>query len=79
MNLVVRLSMPYNPVRVVLTVICAAALLLGIFVFPDFFFLEHFTFAMGAAALLLSLLVTALFQVLYELAKRNQKRYLESL
>ena len=25
MNLVVRLSMPYNPVRVVLTVICAAA------------------------------------------------------
>ena len=79
MNLVVRLSMPYNGIRAALTVICAGGLLLGIFVFSTFFKLTPFNLEMGIVALVLAVLITGAFQVLYNLAKRNQAHYLASL
>lgn len=79
MNLVVRLSIPYNSVRVVLTVVCVLGILIGIFLMPKTFMLATFTIPMGIAALVLAAVITVVFQLLYGLAKRNQERYLASL
>lgn len=79
MNLVIRLSMPYNWIRAALTVVCLAGLLIGIFVTPWFFSLTAFSAAMAGMALALSLIITGVFQLLYNFAKRNQEAYLAAL
>ena len=75
-NLVVRLSVPFNPIRATLLVVIVTGLLLGIFPFGHVFMLEPFSFEMTVATVVLAALVTVLFNVLFNGALRRERRYL---
>ena len=79
LNLVVRLSVPYNPVRVVLSVVCIGGSLLGVTVFGGFFNIVAFKLGMLIATCVLAVVITLVFQFLYGIAKRNQEKYLARL
>lgn len=79
LNLVVRLSIPYNPVRVVLSVVCIGGSLLGVTVLGGVFNIVAFNFGMLIATGILAVVITLVFQFLYGIAKRNQEKYLARL
>ena len=79
LNLVVRLSIPYNPIRVALSVVCIGGTLLGVTVFGHVFRLVTFNFQMLVATVILAVVITLVFQLLYGIAKKNQEKYLARL
>ena len=79
LNLVVRLSIPYNPIRVLLSIVCIGGTLLGVTVFAGVFNIVAFNLHMLVATGVLAVLITLLFQLFYSMAKRNQQRYLAGL
>lgn len=78
-NLVIRLSIPFNPIRVGLLVVILAGLILGIFVFGPVFLLTPFSFEMVIVTIILGVMITVLFNLLFNGAIRREKRYLASL
>lgn len=76
MCLVVRLSMPFNAIRVALVTVCACGLLAGIFLVPSMFMLTTFGTEMGVAALVLAAVIIAVFQLLFNFALKKEKAYL---
>ena len=79
LNLVVRLSVPYNPIRTLLSIVCIGGMLLGVTVFAGVFNIVAFNLQMLVATFILAVLITLLFQLLYGIAKKNQQRYLARL
>ena len=77
-NLVIRLSIPFNPIRVGLLVVILAGLILGIFVFGPVFLLTPFSFEMVIVTIILGVMITVLFNLLFNGAIRREKRYLAS-
>ena len=78
-NLVIRLSIPFNPIRVGLLVVILAGLILGVFVFGPVFLLTPFSFEMVIVTIILGVMITILFNLLFNGAIRREKRYLASL
>ena len=78
-NLVIRLSIPFNYIRVALLVVILAGLLLGIFVFGPVFMLVPLTADMGLLALIAAVFVTVLFNILFNIALDRERAYLSSL
>ena len=78
-NLVIRLSIPFNYIRVALLVVVLAGLLLGIFVFGPVFMLVPLTADMALLALIAAVFVTVLFNILFNIALDRERAYLSSL
>ena len=78
-NLVIRLSIPFNYIRTALLVVILAGLVLGIFVFGPVFMLVPLTGEMAIATLVAALFVTVLFNVLFNVALDRERAYLDSL
>ena len=78
-NLVIRLSIPFNYIRVALLVVILAGLLLGIFVFGPVFMLVPLTADMGLLALIAAVFVTVLFNILFNIALDRERACLSSL
>ena len=78
-NLVIRLSIPFNPIRVGLLAVILAGLILGIFVFGPVFLLTPFSFEMVIVTIILGVMITVLFNLLFNGAIRREKHYLASL
>lgn len=78
-NLVIRLSIPFNPVRICLLVVILAGLGIGIFFFGNIFMLTSFSFEMICVTLVLAAIITVLFNWLFNIALRYEARYLASL
>ena len=78
-NLVIRLSIPFNYIRVALLVVVLAGLLLGIFVFGPVFMLVPLTADMALLALIAAVFVTVLFNILFNIALDRERVYLSSL
>ena len=77
-NLVIRLSIPFNYIRVALLVVILAGLILGIFVFGPVFMLVPLTPDMVILALVAAVFITVLFNVLFNVALGYERRYLAS-
>lgn len=77
-NLVIRLSIPFNYIRVALLVVVLAGLLLGIFVFGPVFMLVPLTADMALLALIAAVFVTVLFNILFNIALDRERAYLSS-
>ena len=71
-NLVIRLSIPFNPIRITLLVAILAGLFLGIFVFGDIFMLVPFSFEMTTATIVLAAIVTIVFNLLFTFVVRHE-------
>lgn len=78
LNLVIRLSIPFNYIRIGLLVVIVAGLVLGIFVFGPVFMLVALTGRMIIATIVAALLVTVLFNILFNVALNVEKKYLAS-
>ena len=78
-NLVIRLSVPYNVIRALLLVVILGGLALGVFVFGEVFFLTPFSLHMGVATAVLAVGLTILFHLLYNGAQRREERYLAGI
>ena len=78
-NLVIRLSIPFNYIRIALLVVVLAGLLLGIFVFGPVFMLVPLTADMALLALIAAVFVTVLFNILFNIALDRERAYLSSL
>ena len=78
-NLVIRLSIPFNYIRVALLAVVLAGLLLGIFVFGPVFMLVPLTADMALLALIAAVFVTVLFNILFNIALDRERAYLSSL
>ena len=78
-NLVIRLSIPFNYIRTTLLVVCIGGLLIGIFGFGWFFMLAPFTFEMGLATVIIAVCISLLFNLLYNRALAMEARYLATL
>ena len=78
-NLVIRLSIPFNYIRTALLVVILAGLMLGIFVFGPVFMLVPLTGEMAIATLVAALFITVLFNVLFNVALDRERAYLDSL
>lgn len=74
--LVVRLSMPFNAIRVALVAVCACGLAAGIFFVPGVFMLAPFDLEMGVAALVLAVVIVVVFQLLFNCALKVERAYL---
>lgn len=79
LNLVVRLSVPYNPIRVCLSVVCIGGVLLGVTVLGHVFNLVLLSPMVLATCAILAVAITLVFQLLYGIAKKNQEKYLAKL
>ncbi|MGI6031947.1 MAG: HAD-IC family P-type ATPase [Coriobacteriales bacterium] len=75
-NLVIRLSIPFNPIRVTMLVVIVGGLVLGIGPFGFVFMLTPFSFEMVITTIALSVLVTVMFNLLFNVALRYEARYL---
>ena len=78
-NLVIRLSIPFNPVRVCLLVVILLGLAIGIFFMGPIFMLTAFSFEMVIATIILAVLISILFNWLFNIAIRRQAAYLAGL
>lgn len=78
-NLVIRLSIPFNPVRVCLLVVILLGLAIGIFFMGSIFMLTSFSSEMIFATIILAALISVLFNWLFNIAVRRQAAYLASL
>ena len=78
-NLVIRLSIPFNPVRVCLLVVILLGLAIGIFFMGPIFMLTPFSFEMVIATIILAVLISILFNWLFNIAIRRQAAYLAGL
>ena len=78
-NLVIRLSIPFNPVRVCLVVVILLGLAIGIFFMGPIFMLTPFSFEMVIVTIILAALISVLFNWLFNIAVRRQATYLASL
>lgn len=77
-NLVIRLSIPFNYIRAALLVVVVAGLVLGIFVFGPVFMLVSLTPEMALAAIAGAVLITVLFNILFNVALERERVYLSS-
>lgn len=78
-NLVIRLSIPYNVIRALLLAVILGGLALGVFVFGKIFFLTPFSLHMVIATVVLAVLLTILFHILYNGAQKREEKYLAGL
>ncbi|MDO4182116.1 MAG: HAD-IC family P-type ATPase [Coriobacteriia bacterium] len=79
LNMIVRLSIPFNPIRVCMMAVCVAGLCLGVFVFGDFFRLAPFSMQMIIITLVLVVVVSVVFNIMYNIAQSTEDKYLASL
>ena len=78
-NLIIRLSIPFNPVRVCLLVVVIAGIAIGIFFLGPIFMLTPFSFEMIIVTVILAAIITGLFHFLFNIALKYEARYLASL
>lgn len=79
LNLVIRLSVPFNYIRISMLVVILAGLGLGIFAFGSVFMLTPFSTPMVVAIIVLAVFVTVLFNALFNYAIVREQRYLAFL
>ena len=79
LNMIVRLSLPFNPIRIAMMVFCVVCLLLGITVFASVFYLAAFSVPMIIATIVMAAIVSVVFNVLYNIAQKTEDKYLASL
>lgn len=79
MNVVARQSQPFNAVRVVLFIACAAGLLFSIFGMDSFLMLADLPFNLQVACLIIMLVVMVAFNIAYSWVIKIQKAYLDEL
>lgn len=75
-NLIIRLSIPYNPVRATLLVVVLAGLVLGIGPLGGVFMLTPFSFEMIVLVIILAACITLIFNIMFNFALRYEARYL---
>lgn len=79
LNLVVRLSIPFNYIRTAMLVVIVLGLILGLFAFAPVFMLVSLTFDMAIATFIVAVIVSLLFNVLFNVALYRERVYLDSL
>ena len=79
LNMIVRLSIPFNPIRIAMIIVCVAGLLIGVFGFTNLFMLAPFTVDMVAVAIILAVVISVIFNILFNIAQRYEDNYLASL
>jgi cation-transporting ATPase E len=78
-NLVIRLSIPFNYIRATLLAVVIVGLLAGIFFAGSVFMLVPFSSEMAFATIVLAVFITVLFNILFNVALKHERRYLASL
>ncbi|MCQ2752378.1 MAG: HAD-IC family P-type ATPase, partial [Coriobacteriales bacterium] len=72
LNFVIRLCIPFNPIRIAMLVVICGGIFIGIFVIPDLFMLSHFNLEMAITVIILCALNCFLLNLLFSLVIKKE-------